>query len=142
MERWFTKTLLSLALAATVGLMGCATIRRSEVRNTEQLLAAAGFRMRPADTMKEQEHLKTMLPYHLSSHAEDGDVVYIYPDPENCRCLYVGGPEEYSTYQRLVTARQLEQIRRIQELPRHLGRAGEARDGHGKDAATASRSTS
>jgi hypothetical protein len=142
MDRRFATKIASVALAATVMLVGCATIRRSESRNTEQLLAAAGFRMQPADTTEQRKHLTKMPPYRLSSHTENGNVVYTYADPENCRCVYVGGPEEYSAYQRLLTGQQIQQIRRIQELPRHFGRAGEASSEQGRGAAPASRSTS
>jgi len=46
---------LSFGLAVAVMLTGCAAIQRSEARSTEQLLAAAGFLMRPADTAERQQ---------------------------------------------------------------------------------------
>jgi hypothetical protein len=33
--------------------------------------------------------------------------VYTYADPENCHCLYVGGPKEFSQYQRLLVEREV-----------------------------------
>ena len=101
------RTVLSLALAAAMVLTGCATMRRSEARSTEELLAAAGFVIRPADTAERQQRLAARPPYRLESHAKDGKVVYTYADPNGCVCLYVGGPKEYSEYQHLRLQRQI-----------------------------------
>jgi hypothetical protein len=95
------RMVLSVGLAVAVMLTGCAAIQRSEARDTEQLLAAAGFVMRPADTAERQERLRALPPYRLESRTKDGKVVYTYADPDGCQCLYVGGSKEYSEYQRL-----------------------------------------
>ena len=101
------RMVLSVGLAVAVMLTGCAAIQRLEARSTEQLLAAAGFVMRPADTAERQERLRALPPYRLESRTKDGKVVYTYADPEGCQCLYVGGPKEYSEYQRLRVERQI-----------------------------------
>src|SRR3989441_8233831 len=101
------RTVLSVALAAAMVLTGCATIRRSEAHSTEELLAAAGFVMRPADTAERQQRIAARPPYRLESHTKDGKVVYTYADPDGCKCLYVGGPKEYSEYQQLRLQRQI-----------------------------------
>jgi hypothetical protein len=101
------RTVLVLALAAAIMLTGCATIRRSQARSTEEMLAAAGFVMRPADTAERQQRLAARPAYRLESHFTDGPVVYTYADPDGCKCLYVGGPKEYSEYQRLRIQRQI-----------------------------------
>jgi hypothetical protein len=88
------RTVLSLALAAAMMLMGCATLRRSEACSTEELLRAAGFTVQPADTAEGQQRLAARPPYQFDSHTKDGTVVYTYADPEGCKCLYVGGPTE------------------------------------------------
>ena len=95
------KGVLPLAVAATVVLTGCASMRGMDAESTEQLLAAAGFQARPADTSERQQHLATISPRRLERHTRDGKVVYTYADPDGCKCLYVGGPKEYSEYQRL-----------------------------------------
>src|SRR6266566_6661190 len=100
-RRCKARTVLPVALAAATMLAGCATIRGSEARSTEQLLAAAGFVMRPADTAERQQRLAARPPYRLESHAKDGKAVYTYADPGTCKCLYVGGHKEYSEYQHL-----------------------------------------
>jgi hypothetical protein len=101
------RTVLSVTLAAATMLTGCATIRGSEARSTEQVLAAAGFVMRPANTAERQQRLAARPPYRLESHTQDGKLVYTYADPDGCKCLYVGGPKEYSEYQRLRLQRQI-----------------------------------
>lgn len=90
-------------------LSGCATIRRHEAENTEQLLAAAGFQMRPADTSERLAELSTMPSNKLVAQTKDGKVVYTFADPNNCHCLYVGGPKEYSEYQRLKVEKEIAQ---------------------------------
>jgi len=101
------RRVLSLALAAAMMLTGCATLRRSEARSTEELLGAAGFTMRPADTAERQQRLAARPPYRLESHVKDGTVVYTYADPDGCKCLYVGGSKEYSEYQHLRLQREI-----------------------------------
>jgi hypothetical protein len=101
------RTVLSVALAAVMVLTGCATFRGSEARSTEELLTAAGSVMRPADTAKRQQRLAARPPYRLESHTKDGKVIYTYADPDRCKCLYVGGPKEYSEYQHLRLQRQI-----------------------------------
>src|SRR5207245_6961859 len=90
------RMVLSVGLSVAVLLTGCAAIQRSEARSTEQLLAAAGFVMRPADTAERQQHLAALPPYRLEGRTKDGKVVYTYADPGGCQCLYVGGSKEYS----------------------------------------------
>jgi len=104
--RWTTLT--SFAVAATVVLTGCATTRSWQTRETEQWLAAAGFRTQPADT----QQLDATPPYRLVSRESSGAVKYVYADPTNCKCLYVGGPKEYSEYRRLEAQRELRLDRR------------------------------
>src|SRR3989454_12493091 len=90
--RW-TTTLASLALAASVGLTGCAAIRRSQALDTEQFLAAAGFRMEFANTTEQRQQFAAMPPYRLTSRATGDGIEYAYADPRNCQGVYVGGPK-------------------------------------------------
>jgi len=94
-------------LVAVLALSGCAAIRRAQAADTEELLRAAGFQMRPADALVRLVDHQTVRPFRLVAGREDGKVVYAYVDPENCHCLYVGGPEEHSRYLRLSEEREL-----------------------------------
>jgi hypothetical protein len=105
------KKLTFLILVATVGLTGCAAIQRSGARDTERLLAAAGFKMQPAGGAEQQQQLAAMKPYRLVSRPRGDGIEYTYADPTNCKCVYVGGSTEYSAYQRLVTEQQIAQER-------------------------------
>ena len=93
--------------AALLALSGCATIRRQEAADREQLLAAAGFQRRPASSPEQHQDLTTMPRYKIVERSKSGDVVYTYADPENCHCLYVGGPKGFSQYQRLLVEREV-----------------------------------
>jgi hypothetical protein len=104
-------TLVVLILAASVGLMGYAAIQRSRARDTEQLLAATGFRMQLADTAEQQQQLTAIPAYRLVNGTKDGAAQYTYADPKNCKCVYVGGSKEYSAYQRLMKEQQIAQDR-------------------------------
>jgi hypothetical protein len=97
---------LFLALPLLV-LAGCGTIRRQEAKSTGQLLAAAGFQIRPADASERLADLSTTSPNKLVARTTDGKVVYTFADPNNCHCLYVGGPNEYSEYQRLKVKKEI-----------------------------------
>ena len=96
-----TMKLSALALAALL-LAGCAALQRGETQRMEALLVAAGFRIESADTAEKLANLKQTPPRKLVSNEREGHVVYTYADPDRCVCLYVGGPQEYSEYQRLV----------------------------------------
>ena len=99
-------TLTVMVLAAPLLGAGCATLQRYQARDTERLLAEAGFRVRPADTPDRQEDLRSVPPYQIVSRIRDGSTVYIYADPDTCRCLHVGGNEEYVRYERLRARRE------------------------------------
>ena len=92
--------LLLLAVSVVLG-SGCATIEGYGVREHERILAAAGFRSHPADTPELQQELPSLPPHRLVSRTKDGNIVYMYADPDNCQCVYIGGGKEYSEYERL-----------------------------------------
>jgi hypothetical protein len=106
------RKVVMLALIAALQLAGCAAIQRSEAKDKEQLLVAAGFQAKPADTPEKVANLKTMPPRKLVSQAKDGKFVYSYADPDYCQCLYVGGPTEYSAYQRLAVQKEIAEEQR------------------------------
>lgn len=97
-------------LAAAIGgvvLAGCATIRREEAHSTEDLLVAAGFRIKPADSPKRAEALATMPALKLVRREKDGHLAYTYADPYRCQCLYTGDEKAFAEYKRLAIQRQI-----------------------------------
>src|SRR5256884_8855660 len=86
-----TRMVMSVALAVAVTLTGCAAIQRSEARSTEQLLAAAGFVMRPADTAERQQHPAGLPPYRLRRRPHGGKGWDTYPGSGGCPRPFTGG---------------------------------------------------
>ena len=99
-----------LVMVAVFALAGCAVVQevqKSEATDTEQLLAAAGFKMRPADTPAKMAHAQTLAQRKLITHQRNGKVYYVYADALNCQCLYVGNAAAYQRYQQLLVERQI-----------------------------------
>jgi hypothetical protein len=87
-------TLLIIAGA----LVGCAAIERQDAADTEKLLVAGGFHLVPADSAERQQDLANMPARQIVARRQGAKTVYTYADPQNCRCLYVGGPKAYAKY--------------------------------------------
>lgn len=87
--------------------IGCANIRRNEILDTEQVLAAAGFYMKLADTPEKLARLQTLTPRKLVPHQRGGKIYFVYADADVCRCLYAGTEENYQEYQRLGLQKRL-----------------------------------
>lgn len=92
---------------AALMLAGCATIRDKETTDTEQVLAAAGFYMKLADTPEKLARLQTLTPRKLVPHERDGKVYFVYADPDVCKCLFAGTRENYQEFQRLGLQKRL-----------------------------------
>ncbi|MBV9522049.1 MAG: hypothetical protein JO010_04615 [Alphaproteobacteria bacterium] len=95
-------------IAALSLLCGCAT---AEIQDTEQMLAAAGFAMRPADTPEKQAQLAAMPPHRLLTQPLQAGGTettgYVYADPDLCHCVYVGDEKANQAFQRLAFERRL-----------------------------------
>lgn len=103
----FTTGVVTVTAAALL-LAGCSAIRRSEAESTEEILAAAGFTMQVADEPTETAKLEALdPPLELISRVKDGQVVYTYADPYNCKCVYVGTEAQYQQYRRLALQKQI-----------------------------------
>lgn len=106
--RWrFGIVLAALVVVAS----GCAALRKSEVDSQEQLLSAAGFQMKLADTPQKVEHLQGLTPQKLVPHTRDGKLYYVYADAEFCKCLFVGNEAAYQKYQQLAIQQKVAQER-------------------------------
>jgi hypothetical protein len=96
---WLRCSIVGLGLA--VALAGCAAIDRHEAEQTEQLLAAAGFQMRPADTPAKLADLDRLQQHKLVRHERDGEATYVYADATDCKCLYTGSQANYDEFEKL-----------------------------------------
>src|SRR5258706_9239340 len=94
-------------VAVVIALGGCATIRRHEALDTEQVLSAAGFHMKLSDTPEKLASLRALPTRRLVPNERDGRLYYVYADPEVCRCLFVGAEPQYQEYQRLALRKRI-----------------------------------
>jgi hypothetical protein len=98
----------SLLMLAAVGAMLSACVSQQEtVRGREDLLAAAGFTVRPANTPARQAGLRALPANRFVQQARGDRVVYLYADPLVCNCLYIGDPAAYGRYQQEMLQRQI-----------------------------------
>jgi hypothetical protein len=94
-------TLLTIIGMMTLMHLSCAGIRTSEAQQVDSLLAAAGFKMLPADTPEKEEMLNSLPPLNLQYRVKDGNPLYFYADPYNCKCVYTGDQAAYDRYEKL-----------------------------------------
>lgn len=89
--------LLSVVVAAAgVLLTGCATSN-----HTPNLLAASGFKIVPATTPEQLQHLKTLPAGKITFVKRNGQVFFVYPDMSQ-KQLFIGRNAEYDNYQKLL----------------------------------------
>jgi hypothetical protein len=100
-----------VAIALIVALGACAAMREEQAKDKENILAAAGFQMKPADTASRVAHLQTLTPLKLVPHtrASDGKLLYVFADPKGCQCLYVGDETAYQRYRQLALQQKVAQ---------------------------------
>ena len=100
-----------VAIALIVALGACAAMREEQAKDKENILAAAGFQMKPADTPSRVAHLQTLTPLKLVPHtrASDGKLLYVFADPKGCQCLYVGDETAYQRYRQLALQQKVAQ---------------------------------
>lgn len=103
------RTAMSVAAVSAcvaMGLAGCASMS-SRVRSKENLLAAAGFDMRLANTPEREAELKSLPPNKFVPRSKGDHTEYLYADPLVCNCLYTGDQQAFNTYKRMVFERQI-----------------------------------
>ena len=99
-----------VAVVLIVVLAGCAAMRQEHARDKENMLAAAGFQMKPANTPNRVAHLQTLTPLKLLPYTRsDGKLLYVYADPKGCNCLYVGDETAYQRYRALAQQQKIAQ---------------------------------
>jgi hypothetical protein len=98
-----------IAVIAVSGalLSGCAAMRKDEAMSVERTLAAAGFQLKFADTPERIDELAILPQRTLVPQQRDGELFYVYADPEYCKCLYVGTEAAYQRYQKLALQQKL-----------------------------------
>ena len=100
------KPIFAVPLATLLLLTACVTPQqRAESR--ENLLTAAGFTARPADTPQRIASLRSLPANKVVQRVRGDTVRYVYADPLVCGCLYVGDQTAYARYQQEVFQRRL-----------------------------------
>jgi hypothetical protein len=89
------------ALVMAVGIAACAETPKQRANRIEPMLAAAGFRMRPATTPEQADDLKSRTPLKVRYTLKDDHPRYWFADPVVCNCLYVGNEADYQRYEAL-----------------------------------------
>ena len=93
-------------LAATVLSSGCISAQQ-RVANKEDLLSAAGFDARPANTPRRIALLRSLPPDKFVRQVHNDSITYVFADPVVCGCLYIGDQQAYGRYQQDVFQRRL-----------------------------------
>ena len=108
------RTVPACMAALSVAVLAACTTPQERVQQHEDLLAAAGFVVRPVNTAARQEALAHLPPHHFVQRIHGDAVVYLYADPLVCNCLYIGSQEAYGRYrQERLQQRMLEQQQQI-----------------------------
>jgi hypothetical protein len=94
-------------VAVGLALAGCAAIEEHEVGQKEQLLAAAGFQMKPADSPAKLADLERLPQHRLVRHEREGESVWVYADATDCKCLYSGDQDNYDEFEKLRVQQQI-----------------------------------
>jgi hypothetical protein len=97
---------ISAASALCLAAAGC-TDPSQKVMNKEDLMIASGFKFVPANTPERQAAFRQLAPHKFVRQVKGDKVIYIYPDPTICVCLYVGGPKAYAAYRARVFDKQI-----------------------------------
>ena len=90
---------LSLLLGGTMTLLsgGCASKASSDAATSERMLVASGFKVIPATTPPQLQHLATLAPGQLTVVNRKGKDFYVYPDAAR-KVVLVGTPAQYQAF--------------------------------------------
>ena len=97
-----------LPMLVMIGAMLSACINQREgVQARDDLLAAAGFTVQPANTPARQAALRTLPTNRFVQRTRGDRLIYLYADPLVCDCLYIGDQAAYGRYRQEVLQRQI-----------------------------------
>jgi hypothetical protein len=87
-----------MAIMAALSLGGYAATAVGQQSGGNFMFTSTGFQVRYADTPEKLAHLRRLPPDQFVVRKRNGRTYYVYADPTNCRCAYVGTPEAYQNY--------------------------------------------
>ncbi|MFC7396646.1 hypothetical protein ACFQU1_05500 [Chelatococcus sp. GCM10030263] len=94
--------MVGVLATTSLALGGCMTVGQKE-----DMLAAAGFKVKLADTPQKIASLKAFPPHKFFAQNQNNQVVYFYADPTVCRCLYYGPQSAYQSYRQMAFQQNL-----------------------------------
>ncbi|MDR6951844.1 cytochrome c556 [Ancylobacter sp. 3268] len=89
----------SIAALMLVSVTAAACVTATQ--DKENMLSAAGFQMRLANTPEKVASLQKLPPHKFTVQSQNGQPVFLYADPTVCGCLYVGTQENFQNYQQM-----------------------------------------
>jgi hypothetical protein len=89
-----------------LAVAACATPQQQAAQK-EDLLAAAGFQVRPADSPHRIAAMKRLPANKFVIKVVNGNPVYLYADPLVCGCVYFGTQQNWDAYRQEVFAKQI-----------------------------------
>jgi uncharacterized membrane protein len=98
--------LLSLVLVITLIFTGCTITPKATPAQNEEILVAAGFEFKEADTPEKMEHLKALPQGKFLHHQVDGKSYYLYADSAECKCLWKGDRAAFTRYREIARERK------------------------------------
>ena len=109
--------LILLVLFVTLIFFGCTMTPKETYFQIEEILVAAGFNFKEADTPQKMEQLKTLPQGKFLRHQIDGKSYYLYPGSPECKCLWKGDHAAFLRYQQLTQERKDDYKSPYEELP-------------------------
>jgi len=99
----------TIALSALLAITATPAFAASKhsIQKKEDSLAAAGFVVKPANTPARLDMLKRLPANKFVQRVRGDNVAYVYADPKNCNCLYVGSQAAYGAYRQQVQQKQI-----------------------------------
>lgn len=94
-------------ILATALLVSACQSTQQAVQSKEDLLAAAGFTINPANTPARLAAMRKLPPHKFVQQTNAGNAVWVYADPTICQCVYFGDQAAWSNYRAMVFAKQL-----------------------------------
>jgi hypothetical protein len=94
-----TSILTRVTALCGVAILGLAACTTSSQPSKEDMLSAAGFKMKLADTPEKMASLKQLTPLKFLHKNLHNKLLTLYADPDGCKCLYVGDQTAWQNYQ-------------------------------------------
>ena len=98
----------TLVLVAPLVVWACTITPEATGDQVENMLVAADFKFKTADTPQQMERIKALPQGRFIRHQAGGEVSYLYADAAGCKCVWRGDNAAYSRYKELARERKVE----------------------------------